>query len=334
MFVAYAVAFRSGPGHVLLDATADVSGFASMMSGVQTVEVPRIDYRHLQTFHIEQPKAFKWVTKVVETKETAEPYAEWIKETLRTDTKPGDEVLIVVHNGLLKHGYIPKAENPDEPWLFEGRRINVLHWGVGIGSNKYGHIDNVFLFSEHFIPKRTTFVDTNFYRRSKVTEGNLRAINAPNLTGDYKRVADGHLLKWLRQLAARGSIRNIDGDGVAAPMRLFMTGDFDRVVGAWPNLFPNAPAPKMIRGVPKTTEEAKGALRGTDGVIRLLATSPETELLSDMIQSLTGVRTLDLSRTIKNPRVQAAMVAYGWTYEAGKGRGRLSRFVRVQKLAA
>lgn len=327
MFIGYSTAFRSGPGHIVLDGTADVGGFTKNMRA-KSIDVPRVDYCNLTAVHLEHPRRFKYVTRVVELADTAEPYAEWIKSTVLANTSPGEEVLIVVHDGLLKHKYIPRAENPAEPWLLEGRRINVLHWGVGVGSNKYGHKSTVFLFGEHFMPKRETFVATNFYEKWRVTADNVRSINGPTLTGRYREVSDGHLLRWFRQLAGRGAIRNIDANGVAAPMKLFMSGDFDRVIGAWSSLFPNARAPKLLRGRPQTTEEATKVFKGTDGLVRLLASTSSDELTSDAVVAFTGIDGTNISRAVKNSKVRAAMNAYGWTYEPGLGRGRRGRFFK------
>src|SRR5262249_439361 len=115
VIVAYDRAIHPGPGHVLLDATADITGLVILLddNDTESVDVPTVDFSNLEIVHVAQPNEFAFVGRVVEKERTAKPYADWIRETVLQHTQPGDDVLLVVHKGLLVHGYIERAEEPE-----------------------------------------------------------------------------------------------------------------------------------------------------------------------------------------------------------------------------
>jgi hypothetical protein len=52
----------------------------------------------------------------------------------------------------------------------------------------------------------------------KLNYKNIADANVPvNPKGIFLTARDGHLLRWNKQLACRGNVRNIDAEGGAAP---------------------------------------------------------------------------------------------------------------------
>jgi hypothetical protein len=319
-FVAYELEFQPGPGHVLLDATADLTGMVSLLKGTEEVEVPSVDYRNLSITHIEQPKEFSYIPAVVEKAKTARPYAEWIKTTVMENTKAGDDVLVVAHKALFDWELLPRVT---VDW--EGREVDTLHWGQGIGSNRYKNKTHVFLFSEFFIPRRVTVSNVHGWTGSVPTDEALADANTAFPQGDYLTAADGHLLRWTKQLASRGNVRNVSPDGVCGPMKLYTTMSQARLFKYLDRLFPGAPAPVLVRTAKDDGGKAK---KGAAALAELLAMTDSSILLSDEVERLTGVPSRNLGKVLKVPAAKNAADLYGWHLEAARGRGNLSRLVR------
>ena len=95
------------------------------------------------------------------------------------------------------------------------------HWGTGVGSNAWRDADVVFLFDEFFIPRRIAVATTQGLRGHKVHEGDLGHMRNLNSKADgVDLVADGHALRWTKQLALRGRARFYDANGVCSKQRL------------------------------------------------------------------------------------------------------------------
>ena len=327
--VAYEFEFEPGPGHVLLDATADLTGMTGMMAGMEKVPVQDVDFSNLEVFHLEQPKQFKRVDKVLKLQKTTEQYAAWVKEQVLANTEAGDDVLVVSHKGLLTHGYLPRTEDPEHPVDWQGRTVNIIHWGVGIGSNKYKAKTVVFLFGEFWKPRKVAVADSSAWRDRPPTKTFLAKASQAVLTGDVLTANDGNVLRWSKQLACRGRVRNIDAGGKCGEMKLYTSMDFDRLIQHLDALFPGCHPPTCI--IP----EEPVRLKKVDRLCRLLASTSRGVLWSDEIAKETGVEARHLSRTVlTKPKITRTMERYGWTLVSAKDLGEPGKRKALARLAA
>lgn len=327
--VAYEFEFETGPGHVLLDATADITGMVGMMAGMDDVDVPTVDFGNLEVFHIEQPRQFKRVDKVVKRQRKAEPYAAWITEQVLANTEPGDDVLVVTHKRMLDLGFLTRAEDPADPADWDGRTVNVIHWGVGIGSNKYMNKGTVFLFGEFWRPRSVSVADSCAWRDRPPTKEYLAEASLAKMKGHTLTAYDGHLLRWGKQLACRGRVRMIDAEGKCGAMKLFTSMDFDRLITHLDALFPGCHPPTCL------VSDKPVGMSKVDKLCRLLASPPRDVLWSDVIAQEVGIIARDLSRTIRTtPKIGRTMDRYGWTLVSAKDLGEPGKRKALARLAA
>jgi hypothetical protein len=139
-----------------------------------------------------------------------------------------------------------------------------------------------------------------------------------------KKVEDGHILRWIKQLGMRGNARNIV-DGVCGKQKLIITGDFDRFIRNKDMMFPGAKI-----DVDKASIGTSGKLIGAAAVARLLMTTDGAEVTSKDVKALTGV---DMSkhgkRILADVTLMGVMRERGWTWVPGKGgKGHVSSFRR------
>lgn len=326
-FVAYQLEMRPMPGTVLLDATADLTGIIPVVDFMTPTQVPQVDYRNLEVIHVEA-ETNQRINQVTRGKATAEPYAAWIKQTVLDHTNPGEEVLVVTHKALLDHGYLGVTVDTLPHW--GGRHIHLSHWGTGIGSNRWRDVSTVFLFGEFFRPKRADVATTLGLQAVTASTKTLQSANGKNLTGPCEAIQEGHLLRWSKQLAMRGRARNIEADGVCGAMRLVLTGDQRRLLRNFERLFPGATAPTVVRSSKRASQVAAKA----DALVYSLAAWNKTSTDGVEVSALKVANDCGIDwskegrRLVRHPHVVSAMSVYGIKYEAGRGKGVTSRFLK------
>ena len=153
------------------------------------------------------------------------------------------------------------------------------------------------------------------------------------LKGDYSITKVGLMLRWFKQLAMRGCARELDEHGVAKPMRLyFSTDQFRLMVDHWNRMFPGAPMPKSITVNDEDTQTSKPSRRKsvTEDLLKFLSSCEQTEVSSEDIRKATGITLRsDMRGLSKNTSVLAKCAALGWKYFPARGRGRQSKFIKV-----
>jgi hypothetical protein len=329
-FVGYEMNMPLRPGTILLDATADIDGISLLVNNRKHVRVPRVDFSNLTITHIEPdiPKGYT-VNEIIKQAKRAKPYATWIMETIRQNSQPGEKVLAVVHKGLLDHEYLPNAHREfSDPFHLEGRKVCFIHWGSGIGSNRWKDASAVFLFGEFHVPKRAMVGTSLGVRGQRATSVALTPFQSPNpRCKALQGIRDGHLCRWAKQIAMRGNARNIDANGVCGEQRLYITGEFDRLIRHKDRMFPGA----------KLISQSKPGSRndgGVKGLVSLLYSTDVLEITTVELERLTGISfQKNKSRYLDKTVVQTAMQDTGFTFVAGKGRGNPGRFVRISALA-
>jgi len=330
-FVGYELAVSPRPGTILLDATADIDGVSLIAANRKPVAVPRVDFKNLLITHIDPPDTTaRTIKSLLRTAKSARGYAQWIVRTIAENTHSGEEVLAVVHKGLLDHDYLPNNNRKfDAAFDLDGRKICIIHWGSGIGSNAWKTATSVFLFGEFHIPKRTTIATCLGLKDVEATTASLAPFQSPNSQSvEFLALAEGHVLRWLKQLAMRGNARNIDENGVCGRQRLYITGEFLRLVQHKDRMFPGAKL--AIRHGADAQKR-----RGAEALAYLLYDHSGNYLSVQDVRRSTGV---DLQknarRYLSSPIVQRAMDDRLWSFVPGKGRGNVGRFIRSIAQAA
>ena len=314
-FVAYITTFRPAPGYVLLDATADLSGLVAIMPGMDRVEVPQVNYQNLGIRLLESPDEFRSLSLVTDTISNAKPYVEWMREKVLESTKIGDDVLIVAHKRVVTDfELIRKSPDGVDGIDWEGRNITSLHWGTGVGSNNYKHIKHVFLFSEFYQPRRVTAGHTLGLEGKKATSADFSKLQGQKMSGNFLTLAEGDLLRWTKQLACRGNVRNADANGVCGDMTLHTSMDMARLFDNLERLFPGADVPEVV------------LLKSEDGkpsVISVLSSrdTPSEISFADFAE-LTGIPKGKVRSRIETKKVSPVLRAFGWSVCSAKELGR------------
>lgn len=306
--VTYTDHFRPHPGLVILDATAEHAMPANGGCDYQHHSGPTVDYRNLELTSL-QCARFKGMSWRKASASEIRDYIGWIAETLIQHTTEGEDVLVVAPKRVV--GKI------DPHSLAPGRKVQVVNWGRGIGSNQYRDCGAVFLFSEHHLPRFVYLARSLAKRQRRATEHDMRAANGSALTGHVEDMRRAHLLRWFKQLACRGRVRHIDCDGVAAPMRLYTTMDRTLLLDSYAKLFPGAAHLTFINSDPEA-KQGKG-----ERLFGLLAEAMQARkalrLAADVIEDMTDVPAKELGRVFGSKRCEPFRNR-GWNFVPGSGR--------------
>lgn len=320
-FVAYVPSFCPEPNQVILDATADLCGLYPLLGGKLAEGVPSIDYSNLTLNHIEPPREFGNLRAVVSNRKLAEGYASWVKQVVMQNTKAGDRVLVIVHKDLVTtHGLFPHTPRNQDLEVFPGRISSVIWWGQGIGSNQYKDCTEVFMFSEFYQPRRAIVAKTLGAKAQRVDDSDIHTLRG-KLKGDYLDIQEGDLLRWTKQLASRGNVRNVDTHGKCGVMNLYTSMDFNRLIANLNRLFPKAQSPS--RNLQYVVKDAtNGSIKGREGLVALLSTSTSNALSFKDVQAFTGIKSCDVRRELATPTVQPSVNSYGWSVVNAKALGK------------
>lgn len=339
-FFAYQLYFPTDyPGFVLLDATSDLMGLVALHPGVEFVEVPQVNYENLDLYHISMPKKFRHIREVIKVRRTGREYADFIIQTVLANSSPGDEVLVVVHKDMLTQELLQASENPDAPLDWQGRKVNTQNWGAGVGLNKFKHKTHVFLFGDYVLPRSGIISRTHGWSQKPLNENNLRLAEGRRWRGDlytprgaYKEPHEGHLLRWTKQLAMRGSARQVDADGKCFPMTLFTTMDVCRLTVNLHRLFPQAKPPRSANVI---QAEDKKPVQGRQALVRLIMETHQRSILcAEEIEAVTGIPSSKLTREFT--AIEEDIRPLGWTVKSAielKRPGRSRFLVNDARLA-
>ena len=257
-FVAYEPNWPKRAGTVLMDATSDIDGYAELVDSRLLSNVPEADYSNLEIIHLDGPHSIVGLRLKDQWKKTntRSPVLHWMHKAVLHHTEAGEKVLVVTWKDVIAGGQLQLLD-------WEGRVVSFCHFGIGIGSNRWRECSTVFVFGEFHKPRRTTIADTNGIKDTAFDDTKVSA-TIRTLQGDYLVTQQGHLLRWLKQMAMRGRARELDDNGVASPMRLCFMGEF-RLLLEWAGrLFPGAKAPVSIMiGDTEARSSKKRAKRGS-----------------------------------------------------------------------
>ena len=265
---------------VLLDATADIDGLNELCPWRRPMQIPKATYERLEIVHA--PSVAKGTLKRwLQTKERRREYVQHILDTVRSQVAPGQKALLICKLDVVDarppiEGWTEDvmpflaAKDREFSWKFEGRLLSLTWWGgYGIGANHWTQAEVVLLFDAFHVPRHATIAFTQGLKRAVATDPPLCSMTAPtSLPDEVRLVRDGHLLRWIKQMALRGRSREFDESGVCGPQKLVVTGDLTLLVCNLDRIFPGA---KLRSEDEAVTSERHKKLTNIDKLLRYLS---------------------------------------------------------------
>jgi hypothetical protein len=335
-FVGYDLRLELCPGMVLLDATADIDGITSLCPWRSQVNV-QASYAQLSIVHVPCYTRQR-LKKHFQLVKNRRAYVDWMKATILAHTEPGQRALVVCKKELFDNRNVPHWPENDKrfrrpetyqqeyAWELEGRKLCATHWGgLGIGVNHWRDADVVFLFDEFHQPRRVTIARAQGLMSAKATEGPLAVMKTLNSKSPHvDELREGHLLRWIKQMALRGKGRNFDEHGVCGHQKVVCAGSteqYERLIANAAYLFPDA---KISTDGQASTEDTYA-----EKLIVLLTTPDLPDTISTKwIGKQLGAPWWRWGRkALQRPRTQSCLQSLGLRYVAGQGPGG-AKFVR------
>lgn len=312
------------PGLILLDATCKLSSTVLLNKRVVCADVPIANYENLQTAYLTLPDELRNASKVKDNLMLEHRYLEFIRKAVIANVAEGEHALVVTFKWLLlRHGLIGYLD-PSQPLDWEGRKVNFINYGAGVGLNSFRDIENVFAFGDYYPRRSVTVALVHAWSGQEFSDECLRGAQGvltlgglyiPN--GLYAAAHEGQILSAFKQLAMRGSARKIDQDGKSYPMRLFTTMDLSRLIPVFAGLFPSAPMP--IKAVSPDGLDV-GRRQGREGMIdTLMSVNDRWEISAEEMEGIAGIPRSKFAREFQacNPVLEPL----GWTLKSAKELG-------------
>jgi hypothetical protein len=317
---------------VLLDATADIDGISRIVPWRVHAETPTARYDNLDIVHVRQHTK-KRLTEYLKTASNQRAYVDWMVATIRENMEPGEKGLVICKKILFDQERIPQWPDGDTRfkspkiyteeygWGLDGRKLCATHWGTGVGRNIWKDADVVLLFDEFILPRRISVATTQGYRGHKVHEGDLGRMKSLNSKAEgVDLIADGHVLRWTKQLALRGRARFYDANGVCGKQRLVIGSDVKRFMVNARRLFPGA----KIKTVGDYSDNGPWKSR----ILGVLSNSKAPTVTTRALSRIIKRPWREVSRNVVTPDFESVITGLGWRYVSKKGRGG-SRFERI-----
>jgi hypothetical protein len=333
------------PGMVLLDATADIDGISAICRWRKHAELPQERYDNLHIVHVPSVATGnlrQWLSQ----RDNIYSYVAHIQNLVRHHVPPGGRALVVCTKALAVaedilgwsenvkqflnrtapedlQGALSNDEFTEErAWSLDGRLVAVTWFGgYGIGANLWRKADVVIVCDDYYLPQRVVKATLQGLRGHKATQGLLA--EADNRWSDeLNHLHDGHILRWMKQMALRGKGRDMDKHGVCGHQKLVITGDLLRVLGHRPKVFPGA----KITPTPNTSGQWLEKL-----AVLLLSPDLPQEVSTKTIGQKLGGDWGNISSNLKrHSRFLQVIESTGWIYCPGKGR-KLGCFRRISR---
>jgi hypothetical protein len=249
--------------------------------------------------------------------------------------EPGQKGLAVCKKLLIDNEHVPNWPIGDQRhsdpklfteewgWNIEGRELCAVHWGTGIGSNKWKDADVVFLFDDYVLPRRIAIATAQGVQGHRSTEGALGSMTAHNSKAPAVDIPqDGHVFRWMKQLSLRGKARDYDEHGVCRSQKLVYCGNYKSFLLKAADLFPGAKVEYVKRGDHRQTqEEALLSILSRPGL--------PPRLTQSWLGQQLGRPWREVSKHVmRKPAVLEAIATLGWAYRPGRG-GRGSYFEKT-----
>jgi hypothetical protein len=328
-YIGYENNFTVDPGTLLLDATADLDGVTQLCPWRTPHAVPQARYDNLRVVSI-PPHTKKRLKNYLGIAKNRRAYATWMVDTIKAHMQPGQRGLVVCKLDLIKNEDVPDWPAGDPryddktaftagyAWDIEGRKLCVTHWGTGIGANTWKEAEVVFLFDKFWIPRRIAIATAQGLMGHSATTGplaDLKGYNSPHATVDL--LWEGHLLRWLKQMALRGNGRCFDEHGACGQQKLVTSMDRTRLLSNFDRLFPGA----SIEVVAANTDAKQSY---ADTLLDILSRSGLPNVLTTTwIAQQIGKSWREVSKHVMPlAEVQQAIENLGWEYKPCLGKPR------------
>jgi hypothetical protein len=141
--------------------------------------------------------------------------------------------------------------------------LSLTWWGgYGVGANHWREADAVLLFDSFHLPRHANIAVAQGVKRAVATQAPLVEMTAPNsIPEEIRQIRDGHLLRWMKQMALRGRSREFDEAGACGAQKLVVTGDLKLLIVNLQRVFPGA----------KVSSEGDGKATHIDKLLRYLS---------------------------------------------------------------
>jgi hypothetical protein len=334
-YIGYRSTTAFPPGCVLLDATSDVDGLQQICPWRRYPEAPKARYDNLTIISIPQHTK-QQLNRYLSVRKNRDAYVAWAHEVIKEHVRSGELAVVVVKKTMIDLGDILTTEVPENldeltqdqriagiySWDVEGRKIATTYWGTGIGSNVWKDAQVIVFLDEFILPKRVAIANVQGLWNLKSIEGALGRMKSQRSKDKHVTpLWEGHILRWMKQLALRGTARNYDEHGVCSEQRLVCAVDRKRLLANADRLFPGA---KIVA----VGHQTKGARKDTgkkpyaDQLLETLS-SPGLphKLTTKELGQLMGVSWRRFSKDVMHrPEVKAAIENLGWRHVSGRGR--------------
>jgi hypothetical protein len=198
--------------------------------------------------------------------------------------------------------------------------LGTTYWGgPGLGSNAWKDADVVFLFDDYHLPRRTSIALTQGQQLAPTSEGVLAAMDTLNTKpAEVNWISEGHILRWVRQMALRGKGRVFDEHGVCGKQKVVITGgsgSLERLVLHKEALFPHA---KLE--LPTATDGA--SLGARESLLLTLGdpTLPQ-EVRAKDVGEMISIDWRKRSSDLMDDDTEEMLRSLGWAYVRRKGSG-------------
>jgi hypothetical protein len=329
------------PGTVCLDATGAIDGVQQISRWRTQERVPHADYRNLTIKVLPEFDKGKYPGTFYNSRKNRDAYAAWAKSVI-TDHMSATEGLVVCKLKLIEGGHLP-AWPIDDPRRSDdqyktgfrvehgSKRLCVLNWGTGIGQNHWKTARSVVLFDLHILPREAVMAKVQglldiHARHPSAPSANHRGLNNEKDLR-VRAIEDGHIMRHVAQMGLRGNARHLDHSGVCGEQEIVYCGDWDRLRPYVDKLFPGCRVVDLTGWKPETREDKFLALMAP-GIASTPSGGQHPIGPKEAAEKL-GVAWKDFKREVWNaPAVQHAL-AKVLQYQAGRGRGSGSVFVRL-----
>jgi hypothetical protein len=259
--------------------------------------------------------------------ENREAYVEHLIGVIKEHMEPGQRGLVVCKQTLLleQRDTIKIPRHPDDwnyqqpyHWNIEGRLLDAVNWGRGIGDNTWREADVVFLVDEFYPRRKDIVAQTQGLLNHPVSAGPIAKMTSLSTKRkEVEALYQGWLLRHAKQMGCRGNARNIGPDGVCGRQKIVFVGGKDTLQRFRVNLNRLFPGARLTRAAKDAKDKLGLQLLDTlakPGLPRRVTTAWLSEKLQIEWRK-------DAKRLLATDWVQDGLRDLGWRYVSKRGKG-------------
>lgn len=299
--------FLNNPAFLMLDATAGIEDFQELnkLSKASIISSPTVNYKNLQIRHILPPKEYTGYQTSDRSNKYLSDYKKYILNTVVGYTKDSEEVLVVAKKSVVKQIYKVERIDAYHPLDYENRKIHIIYYGNFIGENEWKNIKKTFVFTGYQRPKDIYIGLDAAY--NGISNDVLKKQSGSKLQDNVFRIQENEILKWFKQLSARGNVRNIDSNGNAGEMDLYTDIDIIWLIKNQKRGFPKSPKIQFEYDKLKSDVNAKIKL-----VMFLVNNKVGICSYHDVATAIGHKDANQISRFLKKEEISITLKYFGW----------------------